>query len=66
MVRKVCGEPAATRLFAVQPEPEGGGDVGFGVAGTGVGVGRGVTFGSPLTRSSHPGSMTFGSLASDG
>jgi hypothetical protein len=66
MVRKVCGEPAATRLLAVHPEPDGGGAVGFGVAGGGVGVGSGVTFESPLTKSTQPGSMTFGFPASDG
>ena len=65
IVRNVCAEPAATLLPAVHPVEEGG-DVGRGVAGAGEGVGRGVTFGSPATISSQPGSMTFGFVASDG
>lgn len=40
--------------------------MGRGVAGAAVGAGRGVTFGSPLTISTQPGSMMFGFVASDG
>lgn len=71
MVRKVCADPAATRLLAVQPEAlggGGGGEVGLVVAGgaVGTGAGRGVTFASPLTTRTHPGSITLGFPASDG
>ena len=63
IVRKVWADPAETRWFALQPDPDGG---GVGVAGGGLGVGSGVTPGSPLTRRIHPGSMTPGFVASDG
>ena len=59
MVRKTWMPPAATRLPAVHPVPPGAG-VGLGVEGSGV------TPGPTLTTSSQPGSMTFGSVSSDG
>ena len=62
IVRNVWADPADTRWFALQPDPCGGG----GVAGGVVGVGSGVTLGSPLTSRIHPGSMTPGLVASDG
>ena len=57
IVLKVCADPVATRLLAEQPEPDGGGVVG---------VGSGVTPGSPLTIRTQPGSITAGFVTRDG
>src|SRR5918999_804049 len=64
MVRKVCADPAATRLLAVQPEPDGRG-VGFGVAGGADAGGNGVGPGSSLTTRIQPGSMMPGFVSSE-
>jgi len=64
IVRYTWPDPAATRWPAVQLALLGG--VGGGVAGACVDVGNGVTFGSPLTTRTHPGSMTFGLVSSEG
>src|SRR5687768_1991734 len=57
IVLNVCADPAATRLLAEQPEPEGGGVVD---------PGSGVTPGSPFTIRTQPGSITPGFVTSDG
>jgi hypothetical protein len=56
MVANVWSEPAGTRSLAVQPVAVGADACGGG----------GVTLGSPATRSTQPGSITFGSSASEG
>ena len=61
IVANVWADPADTRFPAVHPLESG--EVGGGGA---VGRGTGVTPGSPRTRRIQPGSMTFGSVASDG